>query len=104
MIQLSVVPSQNLVRGQFSLIEEVGLQCSSLKALSALLAGTVHSAGTHLREPIALGTVSRNRHDELRRSEASARTHAALLFRGVLARGSRSFLRRHLLGRPLSSP
>jgi hypothetical protein len=54
-IQLSVVPSQNLVRGQFSLIEEVvGLQRSSLKALSALLAGTVHSAGTHLREPIAL--------------------------------------------------
>jgi len=31
-------------------IHVVGLQCSSLKALGALLAGTVHSAGTHLRD------------------------------------------------------
>jgi putative molybdopterin biosynthesis protein len=31
-------------------IHVVGLQCSSLKALSALLAGTVHCAGTHLRD------------------------------------------------------
>jgi putative molybdopterin biosynthesis protein len=31
-------------------IHLVGLQCSSSKALGALFAGTVHSAGTHLRD------------------------------------------------------
>src|SRR5215469_7229490 len=31
-------------------IHVIGLQCSSSKALGALFAGTVHSAGTHLRD------------------------------------------------------